>query len=101
MSAEMLAEPPLQPMGLGFPLLESAACQMDFFFPDSEILNQEGLCVSLKGRQSCSLPRYLINTLQTESGLVWPFLHGDASASWCGGSCCRLCNLCVRAHSCK
>lgn len=72
-----------------------------FFFPNSEILNQEGLCVSLEGRQSCSLPHYLINMLQTESGLAWPFLHRGASASWCGGSCCHLCNLCVRAHSCK
>lgn len=32
MSGEMLAEAALQALGLGFPLLESAACKMHFFF---------------------------------------------------------------------
>lgn len=31
-SGEMLAEPALQALGLGFPLLESAACKMHYFF---------------------------------------------------------------------
>lgn len=72
MSGEMLAEPALQPLGLGFSLPESTACKMDFFiyFFLTKILKQEGFCVSLKERQSCSLPYYLINALQTESSLV-------------------------------
>jgi len=72
MSAEMLAEPALQPTGLGVsPNGKHSSPDGCFFSRNTEILNQKGFSVSLKGTQSCSLPRRLINTLQTESSLAF------------------------------